>query len=382
MAIKRDYYEVLGLSRGASEEEIKKAYRKLALKYHPDRNPGDKDAEEKFKEVAEAYEILKDAEKRSRYDRFGHEGLRGSAAAGGPGFGGFDLSDALRSFLRDFGAGFSFGDLFGEEGREATGPRRGKDIQIKLPLTLQEIASGVEKTLRITRHEPCQACGGTGAKPGTTPTTCHTCKGSGRVKRVASSLFGQMVRVEACPTCHGEGSVIAERCETCGGTGTQEGKATVSVRIPAGVATGNYLTLRGQGHAGFKGGGRGDAHVLIVEKEDAHFERQGDDIVCRLAVSFATAVIGGEIEVPTLTGRVRVKIPPGTQSGKVFRMRGKGLPHLNDSRRGDLNVQVVVWVPEHLGRSETTRLQELAKSGRLDPPTELIPRRHMSRDGL
>lgn len=382
MAIKRDYYEVLGIARGASEDDIKKSYRKLALKYHPDRNPGDKEAEESFKEVAEAYEVLKDPEKRARYDRFGHEGLRGAAATGGPGFGGFDLSDALRSFLRDFGAGFSFGDLFGEEGSEAPGPRRGKDLQIRLPLTLQEIASGIEKTLRITRHEPCKACGGTGAKPGTKSSTCSTCKGSGRVKRVASSLFGQMMRVESCPECRGEGSVIAQRCEACGGAGTQESKATVSVRIPAGVSTGNYLTLRGQGHAGPKGGGRGDAHVLIVEKEDANFERQGDDIVCRLAVSFATAVMGGDVEVPTLTGRVRVKIPPGTQSGKVFRMRGKGLPHLNDSRKGDLHVQVVVWVPERLGRAESTRLQELAKSGSLDPPTELMPRRQGSREDL
>ena len=381
MAAKRDYYEVLGVGRGASEEEIKKAYRKLALKYHPDRNPGSKDAEENFKEVAEAYEVLKDSEKRTRYDRFGHEGLRGGAAAGG-GFAGFDLSDALRSFLRDFGAGFSFGDLFGEEEREAPGPRRGKDIQVRLPLTLQDIASGVEKTLRISRQETCEACGGTGARSGTAPTACATCKGSGRVKRVASSLFGQMVRVEACPTCRGEGSVITNPCPTCGGSGTQEAKSTVSVRIPPGVATGNYLTLRGQGHAGPKCGGRGDAYVLIVEKEDPHFERQGDDVICRLAVSFATAVTGGEVEVPTLTGRVKVKIPPGTPSGKVFRMRGKGLPHLNESRRGDLHVQVVVWVPERLSREQTTRLHELSKAGGLEPPTELIARRQVSRDEL
>jgi molecular chaperone DnaJ len=381
VASKRDYYEVLGVERGASDDEIKKAYRKLALKHHPDRNPGNKDAEEKFKEVVEAYEVLKDSDKRARYDRFGHEGVRGSTAGSG-GFGGFDLSDALRSFLRDFGGGFGFGDLFGEEEREAPGPRRGKDLQIRLPLTLQEIATGVEKTLRIAREEVCEACQGSGASPGTSQTPCGTCKGSGRVKRVASSLFGQMVRVEPCPVCHGEGSVIAHPCATCGGAGTQEGKSTVSVRIPAGVAMGNYLTLRGQGHAGAKGGGRGDAYVLVVEKEDPLFERQGDDVLCRLAVSFATAVLGGEVEVPTLTGRVKVRIPAGTPSGKVFRMKGKGLPHLNGSRRGDLHVQIVVWVPERLNRDQTARLSELSKSGGLEPPTELMARRQVSRDEL
>ncbi len=379
MATKRDYdyYEVLGVDRGASEEEIKKAYRKLALKYHPDRNPGSKDAEEKFKEVAEAYEVLRDPEKRARYDRFGHEGLRGGPAGAG-GFAGFDLSDALRSFLRDFGAGFSFGDLFGEEEPEAPGPRRGKDIQIRLPLTLQEIATGVEKTLRISRLETCTTCRGSGAEPGTAPSVCPTCKGGGRVKRVASSLFGQMVRVEVCPTCHGEGSVVTRPCTSCGGSGTQEGKATVSVKIPPGVSTGNYLTLRGQGHAGVKGGGRGDAYVLIVEKEDPYFERQGDDLLCRLPVSFATAVLGGEVEVPTLTGRVKVRIPPGTASGKIFRLRGKGLPHLNDARRGDLHVQVVVWVPEHLGRDQVALLRQLAGFGALDPPIELLERTRAS----
>lgn len=378
MATKRDYYEVLGVAKSASEEEIKKAYRQLALRYHPDRNPGDKDAEERFKEVAEAYEVLRDPEKRARYDRFGHEGIRGPATGGG--FAGFDLSDALRSFLRDFGAGFSFGDLFGEEESRSTGPQHGQDIQIRLPLTLQEIATGVEKTLRVTRRETCPACGGTGAKSGTAVTTCQTCKGKGRVKRVSSSLFGQMVRVEPCPACGGEGSVIAHPCPSCDGSGTTEAKATVSVRIPPGVATGNYLTLRGQGHAGTKGGGRGDAHVLIVEKDDPHFERHGDDVLCRLAVSFATAVLGGDVEVPTLTGRVKVKIPPGTPSGKVFRVRGKGLPRLNDPRRGDLHVQVVVWVPERLSRDQTARLQELARSGGLEPPIALMPRTRASRD--
>lgn len=373
MTAKRDYYEVLGVGRNATEEEIKKAYRQLALKYHPDRNPGDKSAEEKFKEVAEAYEVLRDPEKRARYDRFGHEGLRG-AGAGPGGFAGFDLADALRSFLRDFGAGFSFGDLFAEEERPGATAQRGRDIQIRLPLTLQEVATGVEKTLRVTRQDTCSVCGGSGAKPGSRPTVCPTCKGNGRVRRMSSSLFGQMVRIEVCPRCGGEGTVVAEPCPRCGGVGTEETKATISVRIPPGVATGNYITLRGQGHAGARGGPRGDAYVLIQEKEDPYFERHGDDLVCRVPVSFATAALGGEVEVPTLSGRVKMRIPPGTPSGKVFRLRGKGLPHLNSSQRGDLHVQVVVWVPERLSREDAARIQDLARTGALDPPSELIPR--------
>lgn len=374
MASKRDYYEVLGIDRGANEEAIKKSYRKLALEYHPDRNPGDRQAEDRFKEVAEAYEILRDPNKRARYDQFGHEGLR--TATGWPGgFGGFDLSDALRSFLRDFGAGFSFGDMFGEDPRSASkGPRRGRDLQIRLPLQLHEIATGISKKIRLNRTTGCTTCNGSGAKPGSAPETCSTCRGAGRVKRVSSSLFGQMVRVETCPACGGEGSVVSDPCAECTGTGVVDQTSTISVKIPAGVASGNYLTLRGQGHAGGKGGPPGDAYVLIIEEEDESFERQGADVVCRLSVSFPTAVLGGEIEVPTLTGKSRIKIPPGTPSGKVFRMRGKGLPELNSSRRGDQLVQIVVWVPEHLKRQERKLIEELMELDGLRPESGLLPR--------
>jgi molecular chaperone DnaJ len=374
VATKRDYYEVLGVDREADGEVIKKAYRKLALAYHPDKNPGDKQAEERFKEVAEAYEVLRDPSKRARYDQFGHEGLR--TGTGWPGgFGGFDLSDALRSFLRDFGAGFSFGDMFGEDLRSASrGPRRGQDLQIRLRLTLREIATGVSKKIRLNRMTRCTTCDGSGARPGSTPSTCSTCRGAGRVKRVSSSLFGQMVRVETCPTCGGEGSVLSDPCQDCNGKGVAEEKTTISVKIPAGVASGNYLTLRNQGHAGAKGGPAGDAYVLIVEEEDEYFERQGTDVVCRLPVSYPTAVLGGEVEVSTLTGKSRIKIPAGTPSGKVFRMRGKGLPEVNGSRRGDQLVQVVVWVPEHLKGQERKHIEELAELAGLKPDTDLLPR--------
>ena len=372
MTTKRDYYEVLGVERNAETEVIKKAYRKLALKFHPDRNPGDKDAEERFKEAAEAYEVLRDDEKRARYDRFGHEGLRGSAAWPGGGFG-FDLSDALRSFLRDFGGGFGFGDIFGEEMGSSRGRNKGEDLQIKLPLTLQEIATGVERKIRLKRLETCERCAGNGAEPGSSTSRCSQCNGTGRVRQVSSSLFGQMVRVVTCPGCGGEGRIISDRCNDCNGSGRVEGEKTISVKIPAGVATGNYLTLRGQGHAGARGGHPGDVYVLIAEKDDPHFERQGDHILCRLPISFPMAVLGGEVEVPTITGKSKIKIPPGTPSGKMFRMRGKGLPHLNSSSRGDQLVQIVVWVPDTISRADRKLIQSLSNNRVVNPPDGLLP---------
>ncbi len=374
MAQKRDYYEILNVGRETGEDEIKKAYRKLALKYHPDRNPGDKAAEEQFKEVAEAYEVLKDPEKRSRYDRFGHDGLR--AAQRGGGFAGFDLSDALQSFLRDFGAGFGFGDLFGEErAGSAHGPRKGEDLQIKLPLTLREIATGIQRTIKLKRLHTCDACGGSGAKAGTSPVVCSQCAGTGRVKRVSSSLFGQVMRVVTCPACGGEGRIVRARCVACRGSGRNEVETTISVKIPPGVATGNYLTLRSQGHAGIRGGPNGDVFVLIVEKEDPFFERQGDNVFCRLSMSFPTAVLGGEIEVPTLIGKSRIKIPAGTPSGKIFRMRGKGLPHLSSSIQGDQLVQVVVWVPPTISRHDRKELEAMRENPALEPPSQLLSRK-------
>lgn len=373
MTTKRDYYEVLGVERNADTEHIKKVYRKLALKYHPDRNPGDKEAEERFKEAAEAYEVLRDSEKRARYDRFGHDGLRGASGWPGGGFG-FDLSDALRSFLRDFGGGFGFGDMFGDEmGASRGGRNKGEDLQIKLPLTLQEVATGVERKIRLKRMETCERCGGDGSEPGSSSSRCSQCNGAGRIRQVSSSLFGQMVRVVTCPSCNGEGQIVTDRCKDCNGNGRIEGEKTISVKIPSGVATGNYLTLRGQGHAGSRGGPAGDVYILIAEKADPYFERQGDHILCRLPISFPMAVLGGDMEVPTITGKAKIKIPAGTPSGKIFRMRGKGLPHLNSSSTGDQLVQIVVWVPEKMSKANRKIMQSLYDNDGIKPPDGLLP---------
>jgi molecular chaperone DnaJ len=365
---KRDYYEVLGVARDAGEDEIKKAYRKLAVKYHPDKNPGDKSAEERFKEVAEAYEVLRDSERRARYDRFGHAGLEGAAGAGG-GFQGFDLSDALRSFMRDFGLDFGLNDFFGARGaRPESGRRRGADIQVRLRLTLEEIARGATKKIKLRRQQRCTRCKGTGAEPGTSTSVCNACRGAGQVRSVSNSLFGQFVNVTACPTCGGSGTVIKEPCHECHGDGRVRSEATLSVKVPPGVSSGNYVPLRGEGHAGPRGGGSGDVLVMIDEKEHPLFQRRGDDLVRPLRIGIVQAALGDDVEVPTLQGRARMKIPAGTQSGRVFRLRGKGIPHLHGGGSGDLLVPVTVWVPTRLGQEEKRLLRELGTSPRVRPP--------------
>jgi molecular chaperone DnaJ len=365
---KRDYYEVLGVARDAGEEDIKKAYRKLALKYHPDKNPGDKGAEERFKEVAEAYEVLRDKEKRARYDRYGHAGLEGAPGPGG-GFQGFDLSDALRSFMRDFGLDFGLNDLFGaRETRAEAGRKRGADIQVRLPLTLEEIAQGATKKIKLRRQQRCTHCGGAGAEPGTSTSVCNACHGTGQIRSVSNSLFGQFVNVSACPTCSGSGTLITQPCKVCGGDGRVRAEATLSVRVPPGVSSGNYVPMRGEGHAGPRGGGSGDVLVMIEEKRHPIFQRRGDDIVCPLRISIVQAALGDNVDVPTLQGRARMKIPAGTQSGRVFRLRGKGVPHLHGGGLGDLLVPVTVWVPTKLGQEEKRLLRELGNSPRVQPP--------------
>ncbi len=362
---KRDYYEVLGVARDASEDDIKKAYRRLALKHHPDKNPGDKGAEEQFKEVAEAYEVLRDSEKRARYDRYGHAGLEGAAGPGG-GFHGFDLSDALRSFMRDFG----LDDFFGaREARPEVGRRRGADIQVRLPLTLEEIAGGATKKIKLRRQQRCTHCNGAGAEPGTSTSVCSACRGAGQVRSVSNSLFGQFVNVSTCPTCGGSGSIITDPCHVCRGDGRVRSEATLSVRVPAGVSSGNYVPMRGEGHVGPRGGGTGDVLVMIEELEHPIFQRRGDDIVFPLHISIVQAALGDDVEVPTLQGRARMKIPGGTQSGRVFRLRGKGIPHLHGGGSGDLLVPVTVWVPTKLGPEEKRLLRELGTSPRVRPPT-------------
>lgn len=369
---KRDYYTVLGVGRDADEIEIKKAYRKLAVKYHPDKNPGDKSAEESFKEATEAYEILKDPQKRQVYDQFGHDGLRGGGFGGGfEGFGGFDLSDALRAFMRDFGGFGGLDDLFGfgpSSRSERAGPRRGQDLQVKLELSLEEIANGVEKTMKIKRFVKCDTCGGNGAEPGTKPAKCPTCGGQGQVRRVSRTLFGQFVNVQSCPNCGGSGEIIERKCKSCGGSGLEKASTKIKVKIPAGVAAGNYLTVRGSGNFGPQGGPPGDVLVVIDEKNHQYFTRRGDDIIFELPISIPQAVLGAEIEIPTLDGTDKLKIPAGTQSGKLFMIKNKGIPHLNSYGRGSQIVRVIVWVPTKLSEEEKDLFRKLAESQGEKPP--------------
>ena len=355
----RDYYEVLEIDRNADADQIKKAYRKLAVRFHPDKNPGDTSAEEKFKEATEAYEVLKDPEKRRVYDQFGHQGLSGAGAGpGGFGTAGFDLSDALRAFMRDFGGGGGggiFDELFGGVGgrqRARSGPVGGADLKVRLKLTLEEIASGTEKKLRIKRLVVCDECNGSGAAKGAGKTTCIQCAGAGEVRQVSRSIFGQFVNITTCPRCHGSGQIVEKPCGTCNGEGRVEGSSTVNVRIPAGVSSGNYITVPGAGHAGPHGGPAGDAIVLIEEAPHEYFERHGDDLLFQMPISFTQAALGDSVIVPTLNGSVKLKIPHGTQSGRLFRLRGKGIPHLRGFGAGDQLVRVLVWTPSDLSSEE------------------------------
>lgn len=359
----RDYYEILGVTREADAEEIKKAYRKLAFEHHPDRNNGSKDAEAKFKEATEAYEVLRDSEKRATYDRFGHAGVKGGGA-GGPGFGGFDFADALNIFMRDFGGFSGLDDLFGgHAGRRGGrgGARKGPDMQVRAELTLEEVATGARKSVRIAVLNPCGSCNGTGAEGGAQPVTCPTCAGAGEVRRVQRSFLGQIVSVTPCPACHGEGQHIEEPCRSCSGEALERAEKTVEVEIPPGVSSGDYITLRGLGNAGARGGPRGDVLVVIDVAEDPRFARNGADLVYELPITYTQAVLGAEVEIPTVGGAARVKIPAGTPSGKLLRLRERGLPRLQSSGRGDLMVQVVVWIPQSTSAEERDLLHELAK---------------------
>jgi molecular chaperone DnaJ len=361
---KRDYYDVLGVDRNATTDEIKKAYRQHALRHHPDRNPGDKEAEEKFKEATEAYEVLRDSEKRSLYDQYGHAGVSGRGAAEGPGFGGgFDISDALRAFMRDFG-GFDIGDLFGGGTRTATRQRQraGNDLQVKVRLTLEEVATGVEKQIRVASRERCSECDGSGAARGSEAATCEACGGSGQVRHVQRSIFGQFVNVTECHRCRGEGRVVKNPCRSCDGTGTRKGSETISVRIPAGVATGNYITVSGHGDAGERGGPRGNLYVIIDEIPHRIFERHGNDVLMDLPLTFTQLAMGTKTEVPTLDGTVVFKVPPGTPSHKIFRLKGRGIPRLNSYGKGDQLVRVYAWVPTTLSDAEKKLLLDLDKS--------------------
>lgn len=367
---KRDYYEILGVERGASEEDIKKAYRKLAIQYHPDKNPGDKQAEEKFKEATEAYEILRDPQRREQYDRFGHVGVAQGAGFEGFDFGHFDLADALRAFMRDFGS-FGFEDFFGERttrARRAREIHRGEDLQLKLKLALEEIASGVEKKIKLKRFQKCTVCNGTGSEKGASRKTCPRCQGTGETRQVSRSLFGQIVNITTCSYCGGEGTIIDKPCSACSGEGRVKGDSMITVKIPPGVSSGNYIPIRGAGNSGSRGGPAGDAIVFIEEQEHPVFKRQGDDIIYENLISISQATLGDEVEIQTLDGKAHLKIPSGTQSGKLFRLRGKGIPHLHGYGKGDQIVRVTVWIPTSLSAEEKKLFKELSKMEGTKPP--------------
>jgi molecular chaperone DnaJ len=351
-----DFYAVLGVPRDASDDDIKQAYRRLAMQWHPDRNNGSKEAEEKFKTIIEAYDVLRDAPKRAAFDRYGEAGLRGASQAQ---YEHVDLSDALNIFMRDFGG---FGDLFGGGGggRRQSGPRAGADIKLPLSLTLAEVATGVEKTVVMKVLEACDKCEGSGAEPGTKPQTCATCQGAGEVRRAQRSFFGQFVSVAPCPTCGGEGQVVSAPCKKCRGEGRARAERTLKISVPAGVATGQYMTLRGTGNIGPRGGTRGDVLVVFDVQDDERFDRDGEDLFCEALVTFPQLVFGAEINVPGVLGDLSLKVPAGTQSGTVFHLRGRGLPRVNASGVGDLHVKVQLWTPQSVHGEEEQVIKHLA----------------------
>ena len=360
-----DYYALLGVARDADEAEIKKAYRRLAMQYHPDRvGPDDKRvAEEKFKEITEAYEVLRDPEKRGLYDRYGAAGLRrgGGGGAADFGFAHFDLSEALNIFMRDFGGLGGFDAFFGGGERARRERHRGQDLKVTLKLTLAEVATGTTKTVRVRTLERCTACGGTGAAGDSRPTPCGTCGGSGEVRRAARSMFGQFVSVSPCPACAGEGTVIREPCPKCQGDGRVRTEKIIEINVPAGVADHHYLTMRGAGVPGPRNGPPGDLIAVLDIAEDARFERRGEDLVFDLPVSFTQAALGAEVQVPTPYGETTLKIQPGTQTGTIYRVRGKGLPRVGEGGRGDLHVRVHVWTPTKLTAEQQALLEQLAQ---------------------
>lgn len=368
---KRDYYEVLGVPKNADESAIKQAYRKLAMQYHPDRNPGDKAAEEKFKEAAEAYEILSNADKRSRYDRLGHAGVDGNSGYGGGGGGFSNAEDIFSAFGDIFGdmGGSPFESFFGGGGGGQRRPQgqRGSNLRIKVKLSLEEIAQGVTKKIKVKKQTTCNVCNGSGAKDSNSVTTCGTCKGSGYVRQVRNTFLGQMATTTACPNCKGNGKIITANCNNCKGEGTIYGEETIDLQIPAGVADGMQLQLSGKGNAGPKGGSAGDLIIIIEEAPHEHFQREGMNIHHELFINFADAALGTSVEVPTLDGKVRIKIPAGTQAGKVFRLEGKGLPSVQSYGKGDELVHVNIWTPKKLNDDERVLLERLRSMPNFHP---------------
>ncbi len=366
---KRDYYEVLEIDRNASEVEIKKAYRKLALKYHPDKNPGDHTAEDKFKEAAEAYEVLSNADKKAKYDRYGHAGLGGASGGGGFGGGGMSMDDIFSNFGDIFGGAFGgFGGGGSSRGRNVN---RGSNLRVRVKMNLQEIATGVEKKIKVNKYVSCKPCSGTGADHGSSYASCSTCHGSGHVTRVTSTFLGQMQTTATCPTCGGEGRIITKKCTHCQGNGVVRDEEVISINIPAGVAEGMQLSLSGKGNAGARSGVPGDLIVLIEEEKHSELERDGNNLIHNLFISIAEAALGAQVEVPTVDGKARMKIAPGTQPGKVLRLKGKGLPSVNAYGSGDLLINVNVWIPKELNKEERQIMEKLQNAENFVPkPTE------------
>lgn len=364
MAEKRDYYEVLGVAKNADAAEIKKAYRKLALQYHPDKNPGNKEAEEKFKEAAEAYDVLSNEEKRRRYDQFGHAGMGGGA--GGFGGGGMSMEDIFSHFGDIFGSFGGFGGFSGG-GRAARRVNRGTNLRVKVKLTLEEVATGVEKKIKVKKYVADEHCHGTGAKDGKSYSTCTTCHGTGQVTRVQQTILGAMQTTSTCPTCDGEGKVINEKCVHCNGEGVRLSEEVITLNIPAGVADGMQLSIGGKGNAARRGGVNGDLIVLIEEIEHPDLVRDGNDLLYNTFVSYPSAVLGDSVEIPTLEGKVKVKIEAGTQPGKILRLKGKGIPDVNGYGRGDLLVKVNVWIPKNLSKEDKKTVEELRERAFVQP---------------
>ena len=362
---KRDYYEILGVAQTATPEEIKKAYRKTAIKYHPDKNPDNPEAEDKFKEAAEAYEVLSDAQKRDRYDRFGHQGVGGGGFGGG---GGMNMDDIFSQFGDIFGSGSPFESFFGGgSGRGSSRQRRGSNLRIKLKLTLDEVSHGVEKKIKVKRYISCDVCGGNGAKNGTALQTCSTCNGSGQVRKVVNTMLGQMVSTNTCPTCSGEGKIVSQRCENCHGEGRLMEEEVIPVQIPEGVGEGMQLSMSGKGNVPKRGGVPGDLLIVIEEAEDDDLKRDGSNIIYDLHLSFTDAVLGTSLEVPTVDGKVKIKIEPGTQSGKILRLRGKGIKDINGYGKGDQLIHVNVWTPQKVTDEEKQILENWRESPNFQP---------------
>ena len=368
---KRDFYEILGVSKSSSADEIKKAYRKVAMQFHPDRNPGDKEAEEKFKEAAEAYEILSDQDKRAQYDRYGHAGVNGRSGFGGGGQG-MNMDDIFSNFGDIFGDDI-FGSFFGGGGRQRGGGggrargTRGSNLRIKLKMNYEEIAKGASKTVKVKKYTGCTTCSGSGAKDKSSVQSCGTCGGSGQVRKVTNTFLGQMQTVGTCPTCNGEGSTITSKCTACKGEGRVYTEETMNIDIPAGVQEGMQLSLSGKGNAGERGGAAGDLIVLIEEEQHPELQRDNNNVIYDMFISFPDAVFGANLEVPTIDGRAKIKIPAGTQGGKIFRLKGKGFPSVNSYEKGDQLIHVNVWTPQEVSKEEKEAIEKLRESPNFQP---------------